>query len=325
MTPEPMIVTRGLAKSFRGTRVLDSLDIEVARGEIFALLGPNGAGKTTTVNILTTLLKPDAGTASIDGIDVVLDPAGARATLSLTGQFAAVDPFQTGAENLAMMARLAHLGRRTARSRVEQLLTQFDLEDAASRRAATYSGGMRRRLDLAISLIAGPPVVFLDEPTTGLDPRSRNQMWDVVRKLTAGGTTILLTTQYLEEADQLADRVAVLNHGHVVAAGSPAELKAGLRGDRVEVSFETAADYASAQRLDFGSDAIFDGEHASVSVPSAAPVHTTRELLALADRHELAVSNISILKPTLDDVFLQLTGGPASDTAGSSNAEEAAA
>ena len=324
VTTDPMIVTRGLAKSFRGTRVLDSLDIEVAAGEIFALLGPNGAGKTTTINIVTTLLKPDAGTASIAGIDVVRDPAGARAALSLTGQFAAVDPFQTGAENLAMMARLAHLGRRATRVRTAELLGQFDLEEAANRLASTYSGGMRRRLDLAISLLAAPPVVFLDEPTTGLDPRSRNQMWGVVRELTAGGTTILLTTQYLEEADQLADSVAVLNHGAVVATGSPAELKAGLNGDRVELVFETDAAYVAALRLDFGLDAVFDGERASVSVPSTAPVQTTRELLALADRHGIAVSNISLLKPTLDDVFLHLTGAT-THTASSNSAEEAAA
>jgi ABC-2 type transport system ATP-binding protein len=319
-----MIVTRGLRKSFRGTRVLDGIDIEVRRGEIFALLGPNGAGKTTTVNILTTLLKPDAGSASIAGIDVVRDPALARAALSLTGQFAAVDPFQSGAENLAMMARLAHLGRRAARRRTEDLLGQFDLDDAANRRAATYSGGMRRRLDLAISLIAAPPVVFLDEPTTGLDPRSRNQMWGVVRELTAGGTTILLTTQYLEEADQLADTVAVLNHGAIVATGTPTDLKAGLNGNRVELSFETDAAYAAALRLDFGIEAIFDGESATVSVPTADPVHTTRELLALADRHQLAVSNISLVKPTLDDVFLRLTGSPASRET-TNSAEEAAA
>jgi ABC-2 type transport system ATP-binding protein len=323
VTTERMIVTRGLRKSFRGTAVLTGLDLEVERGQIFALLGPNGAGKTTTVNILTTLLKPDAGTAFIAGVDVVRDPAGARAALSLTGQFAAVDPFQTGVENLAMMARLAHLGRRAARNRIASLLAQFDLEDAAGRLASTYSGGMRRRLDLAISLLAGPPVVFLDEPTTGLDPRSRNQMWDVVRELTAGGTTILLTTQYLEEADQLADAVAVLNHGTVVAQGSPADLKAGLNGDRVELVFETDAAYAAALRLDFGLDAVFDGERASISVPSTEPVRTTRELLALADRHDLGVSNISILKPTLDDVFLRLTGAPASPA--STNAEEAAA
>jgi ABC-2 type transport system ATP-binding protein len=319
-----MIVTRGLQKSFRGTRVLDGIDIEVKRGEIFALLGPNGAGKTTTVNILTTLIKPDAGSASIDGVDVVRDPAVARAALSLTGQFAAVDPFQSGAENLAMMARLAHLGRKAARRRTAELLEQFDLEDAANRRAATYSGGMRRRLDLAISLIAAPPVVFLDEPTTGLDPRSRNQMWGVVRELTAAGTTILLTTQYLEEADQLADTVAVLNHGTIVATGTPTDLKAGMGGNRVELSFETDAAYAAALRLDFGIDAVFDGERTSVSVPTADPVHTTRDLLALADRHDLAVSNISLLKPTLDDVFLHLTGSPAS-TAPTNTAEEAAA
>ena len=319
-----MIVTRGLRKSFRGTRVLDGIDIDVQQGEIFALLGPNGAGKTTTVSILTTLLRPDAGSASIAGIDVVRDPGMARAALSLTGQFAAVDPFQSGAENLAMMTRLAHLGRRAARRRTAELLEQFDLEDAANRRAGTYSGGMRRRLDLAISLIAAPPVVFLDEPTTGLDPRSRNQMWGVVRELTASGTTILLTTQYLEEADQLADTVAVLNHGTIVATGTPTDLKAGLNGNRVELSFETDAAYAAALRLDFGLDAVFDDERATVSVPTADPVHTTRELLALADRHELAVSNISLLKPTLDDVFLHLTGSPAS-TPSTNTAEEAAA
>jgi ABC-2 type transport system ATP-binding protein len=319
-----MIVTQGLRKSFRGTQVLDGIDIEVRRGEIFALLGPNGAGKTTTVNILTTLLKPDAGSASIAGIDVVRDPAMARAALSLTGQFAAVDPFQSGAENLAMMARLAHLGRRAARRRTVELLEQFDLADAAGRRASTYSGGMRRRLDLAISLIAAPPVVFLDEPTTGLDPRNRNQMWAVVRELTASGTTILLTTQYLEEADQLADTVAVLNQGSIVATGTPAELKAGLNGNRVELSFETDAAYAAARRLDFGLDAVFDGERWSVSVPATDPVRTTRELLALADRHELAVSNISLLKPTLDDVFLHLTG-TATTPLTNTGAEEAAA
>jgi ABC-2 type transport system ATP-binding protein len=309
-----MIETRGLRKAFRGTIVLDGLDLAVQRGQIFALLGPNGAGKTTAVNILTTLLKPDAGTALLDGIDVVRNPAAARATLSLTGQFAAVDPFQTGVENLAMMAHLAHLPRRTARARVSQLIEQFDLVDAAGKMASTYSGGMRRRLDLAISLISAPPIVVLDEPTTGLDPRSRNQMWDVVRQLTAAGTTILLTTQYLDEADQLADTVAVLNHGAVVASGTPAELKADLDGDRVELVFENDDVYAAAQRAGFGPDATFDPEHASVSVPSSEPVRTTRELLAIADRHSLAVSSIALTKPTLDDVFLHLTGSPVADS-----------
>jgi ABC-2 type transport system ATP-binding protein len=320
VTADQMIVTRGLRKSFRGTAVLAGLDLEVRRGEIFALLGPNGAGKTTTVNILTTLLRPDAGAATVAGIDVQADPAGVRAALSLTGQFAAVDPFQSGAENLAMMARLAHLGHRATRTRTAELLEQFDLGDAANRRAATYSGGMRRRLDLAISLIASPPIVFLDEPTTGLDPRSRNQMWQVVRELTAGGTTIMLTTQYLEEADQLADSVAVLNHGGIVATGTPAELKAGLNGDRVELTFDDEPSYLAAAALDFGPGAILDAERGSISVPSSEPVRTTRELLALADRHAIAVSTISLTKPTLDDVFLHLTGSAASD-----NAEEAAA
>jgi ABC-2 type transport system ATP-binding protein len=310
---QQMIQTRGLRKSFRGARVLDGIDLDVASGEIFALLGPNGAGKTTTVNILTTLLKPDAGTASIAGIDVVRDPARARATLSLTGQFAAVDPFQSGAENLTMMARLAHLERRAARVRVRELIELFDLQDAAGRRASTYSGGMRRRLDLAISLLAAPPVVFLDEPTTGLDPRSRNQMWRVVRELAAAGTTILLTTQYLEEADQLADRVAVLHTGTIVAIGTPAELKSGLHGDRVELTFEDEASYVAALRLDFGLEAVFDGERGSVAIPTSEPVRSTRDLLALADRHGLAVRTISLTKPTLDDVFLHLTGGAASD------------
>jgi ABC-2 type transport system ATP-binding protein len=319
-----MIATSGLRKSYRGAAVLDGVDLRVGRGEIFALLGPNGAGKTTTVNILTTLLKPDAGTAVINGIDVVRNPAGARASLSLTGQFAAVDPFQSGAENLAMMARLSHLGRVPARARVSELLERFDLTAAAGRPAATYSGGMRRRLDLAISLIASPPVVFLDEPTTGLDPRSRNQMWDVVRELTSAGTTILLTTQYLEEADQLADSIAVLDHGSIVASGTPAELKSGLRGDRVELSFATDAAYSDALTAGFGPGAVFDGERSSVSVPSAEPVTTTRELLALADHHGLAVSNIAILKPTLDDVFLHLTGSPTGTASTQAGQEKAA-
>ncbi len=329
MNNDSVVTTRQLSKSFRGNAVLDGVDIDVRRGEIFALLGPNGAGKTTTVNILTTLIRPDAGSAQVAGYDVVRRGAEVRAALSLTGQFAAVDPFQTGAENLAMMARLSHLRRREAGARVVSLLEQFDLVDAKDRRVATYSGGMRRRLDLAISLIATPPLVFLDEPTTGLDPRSRNQLWAVVRELASTGTTIVLTTQYLEEADQLADRVAVLNSGRVVATGTPDELKSGLTGDRVELTFETPADFAAAARLGFGGDAQFDEERFSVSVPAAQPVSATRELLWLADRNGLSVSNISILKPTLDDVFLHLTGAPASSSATTtttiSNSTEAAA
>jgi ABC-2 type transport system ATP-binding protein len=310
-TQEPVITARGLRKSYRATTVLDGVDLDVGRGEIFAMLGPNGAGKTTTVNILTTLIKADAGTASIAGFDVVRDAAHARGALSLTGQFAAVDPFQTGAENLAMMADLVHLGRREARRRVAELLERFDIGAAAGRRAGTYSGGMRRRLDLAISLLASPPVVFLDEPTTGLDPRSRSQMWSVVRDLAADGTTIFLTTQYLEEADQLADAIAVLTAGRIVAKGTAAQLKSGLKGDRVELSLDGPAAFRSALSVDFGLDAHFDDERWTVSVPAANPVSATRELLALADRNDIAVRAIDILKPTLDDVFLHLTGAGA--------------
>jgi ABC-2 type transport system ATP-binding protein len=308
MTNQAIIVTRGLRKSYRAHTVLDGVDLTVHRGEICALLGPNGAGKTTTVNILTTLVKPDSGTASIAGYDVVREPSRARAALSLTGQFAAVDPFQTGVENLAMMARLSHLGRRDASRRITVLLERFDLGEASARRVGTYSGGMRRRLDLAISMLAAPPVVFLDEPTTGLDPRSRAQMWDVVRELAAKGTTILLTTQYLEEADQLADTVSVIDGGRVVAAGTPEELKSGLDGSRVELTFDGHDAYVRASLVDFGAGVTFDAERASVSVPTADPVRATRELLALSDAEGLAVSGISVLKPTLDDVFLHLTG-----------------
>ena len=284
-----IIAVRGLGKRYGSTAVLDGVDITVDEGEIFALLGPNGAGKTTTINILTTLLAADSGSVSIAGNDLARHPGRVRAAIGLTGQYAAVDPFQSGHENLMMMCRLAHLGRRRSRIRTDELLRQFDLVDAAGRRAGQYSGGLRRRLDLAISLISRPSVVFLDEPTTGLDPRSRAQMWDVVRELAANGTTILLTTQYLEEADQLADRVAVLDGGRIIAEGTPAELKAGLDGDHVEIVFA-------------------DGRTERVATTN--PVATIRELLADASD----VDSIAVVKPTLDDVFLALTGRPSSDT-----------
>jgi ABC-2 type transport system ATP-binding protein len=305
---DDVIITRALRKSYGSNTVLDGIDLTVRRGEILALLGPNGAGKTTTVGILTTLIKPDGGHASVAGFDVVKEPARARSSLSLTGQFAAVDPFQTGAENLAMMARLSHLGRRKAALRTRELLAQFELEEASTRRVATYSGGMRRRLDLAISLLSAPPVVLLDEPTTGLDPRSRGQMWDVVRGLADDGTTILLTTQYLEEADQLADSICVLNGGRIVASGTASELKAGLDGDRVELTFDGDDAFVAASRIDFGPGARFDRERESVSVPAVDAVSTTRQMLATTDANGIPISTISITKPTLDDVFLHLTG-----------------
>jgi len=308
----PMIAASGLTKSYRANHVLRGLDLEVGRGEIFAMLGPNGAGKTTTVNILTTLITPDAGTASIAGIDVVRQPERVRGVISLTGQYASVDEFQTGEENLSMMARLAHLGGRAGRARIAELLERFDLEDAARRRVETYSGGMRRRLDLAISLIAKPPVVFLDEPTTGLDPRSRAQMWAVVQELANAGTTILLTTQYLEEADQLADTIAVIDGGSVIARGTAAELKRGVSGDHIELTFGDQRSFDAAMRL------IIDGSHSddetrSIRVPTSEPVTTIRELLAVTDRDGLDVANIAILRPTLDDVFLALTGHQATE------------
>jgi len=308
-----MIAVSGLTKSYRTHRVLDGIDLAVDRGQIFALLGPNGAGKTTTVNILTTLVKPDGGSASIAGIDVVRHPEHVRGVISLTGQNASVDEFQTGEENLMMMCRLAHLGGRSAKARAVELLEQFDLVEAASRRVDTYSGGMRRRLDLAISLIARPPVVFLDEPTTGLDPRSRAQMWTVVRELASAGTTILLTTQYLEEADQLADAIAVVEGGSVIARGTAGELKRAVGGEHIELTFEDQHSFDTARGLEIG-DIRTMGETMSIQVPTTRPVATIRELLAAADRHSLAVANIAIVKPTLDDVFLTLTGHGASTT-----------
>jgi ABC-2 type transport system ATP-binding protein len=234
------VTASGIVKSFGGTRrVLDGVDLAVEEGAILALLGPNGAGKTTLVRILATLLKPDAGAATIAGHDLRSDPAGVRRSISLTGQYAALDEMLTGRENLVMMARLLRLPAKAARQRAAGLLTAFDLEDAADNRVKTYSGGMRRRLDLAISVIARPPLIFLDEPTTGLDPRSRNQVWDTVRGLAADGATVLLTTQYLEEADRLADTVAVLHHGRIIAQGTPAQLKAGHGGASLDEVFLT--------------------------------------------------------------------------------------
>ncbi|WP_435736878.1 ATP-binding cassette domain-containing protein [Cellulosimicrobium sp. PMB13] len=307
---EPMIAVRGLEKSYGDHHVLRGVDLTVRRGEIFALLGPNGAGKTTTVNILTTLVRPDAGSATIAGADVLRDPGRVREVIALTGQYASVDEFQTGAENLVMMGNLAHLPPRSVRRRAAELLERFDLTDAADRRVGTYSGGMRRRLDLAISLVADPSVLVLDEPTTGLDPASRSQLWDVVRGLAADGTTVLLTTQYLEEADRLADSIAVLNDGRVAARGTATELKALVAGDHVRVAFEDHASLATAVGLaaQLGITTTgTDDKDLSLTAASDDPVRTIRDVLAAADTNGLAVSGVSVVKPTLDDVFLALT------------------
>jgi ABC-2 type transport system ATP-binding protein len=304
----PSVVATGLRKSFGQTVVLDGVDLAVAEGTIFALLGPNGAGKTTIVRILSTLVVPDAGAASVAGRDVVRDPAGVRASIGVTGQFSAVDELLTGAENLQLMADLNHLGRHAGRARVADLLGRFDLVEAAARPVSTYSGGMRRRLDLAMTLVGSPRVIFLDEPTTGLDPRSRREMWDGVRALAAGGVTIFLTTQYLDEADELADRVAVLDRGRIVAEGSPEELKRGLPGGHVRLRFADPSALRAAAALFEGASP--DEERLALRVAAGRDVASLRRLLERLDDAGIAVEELSIHAPDLDDVFFAVTGHP---------------
>ncbi|NNC13192.1 ATP-binding cassette domain-containing protein [Planctomonas sp. JC2975] len=328
---QPAIEVTGLRKTYGKHAVLDGVDFRVARGEIYALLGPNGAGKTTTVNILSTLVRPDAGTATIAGVDVLARPAEARRMFALTGQYASVDGFQTGAENLAMMAVLNHLPASERRLRVARLLEAFDLVDAADKKVSGYSGGMRRRLDLAISLVATPPVLFLDEPTTGLDPRSRAQLWSLVEELAAAGTTILLTTQYLDEAERLADRVGVIDEGVVVATGTPDELKAQVSGDHIVFSFGTREDVAEAGRLAAGGwDVEVDDDDLTVRMPTTDAVEDIRAYLARTAAAGIQVTDIGIAGPTLDDVFLRLTGratsaSRAADVTDNGNEKEKAA
>ncbi len=295
------IEAAGLRRSYRGHTVLTGLDLGIRRGEVFALLGPNGAGKTTTVRILATLLRPDGGTARVAGHDVVREPKRVRAAISLTGQYAAVDELLTGRENLVMMGRLRRLGRQT-RARADELLERFGLADAAGRRVATYSGGMRRRLDLAVSLVSRPEVLFLDEPTTGLDPRSCRDVWDAVADLARSGVTVLLTTQYLEEADRLADRIAVLHRGSVVAEGTPAELKSGV--ETVELFFPDPVALTDASNALAG---LPDQEKLSLRVPGDGSARHVREVLDLMERRGIPVDRLDLHRPTLDEVFLSLT------------------
>jgi ABC-2 type transport system ATP-binding protein len=285
-----MIAVRGVSKSFGKTEVLRDLDLTVERGSVLALLGPNGAGKTTLINILSTLVNPDSGTATVAGFDVVTQREQVKRSISVTGQSAAVDEVLTGEENLRMMGRLRGLSTSEAARRASELLERFELVDAARKRVKTYSGGMRRRLDLGISLLLTPPVVFLDEPTTGLDTRSRQDLWEVIRSLAAGGTTILLTTQYLEEADQLADRIAVLEHGQIVAQGTPAELKARVGGEVLALH-----------------DA--NGEIVSEVATDGTVAGLRRALASLDDD-----ASVSLRRPSLDDVFLAVTGSPRETT-----------
>jgi ABC-2 type transport system ATP-binding protein len=302
------IEAEGLVKRYGDHRVLDGVDLDVRRGGVLALLGPNGAGKTTTVRILATLLRPDAGRARVAGLDVAGEVAEVRRRIGLTGQYAAVDELQTGEENLRMMARLAGLRPRAARVRARELLARFGLAEAGGRRAGTYSGGMRRRLDLAASLVVTPEVLFLDEPTTGLDPRSRRALWDAIGELVAAGVTILLTTQYLEEADRLADRVAVLDRGRVVAQGTPEELKRRVAEQRLELVArdDRAFDLLTA-RLDGRAVAHERGER-RIGVASDGSAAHVRELLDAVDPDGAAVERFALRTATLDDVFLALTG-----------------
>ena len=303
-----VIEATGLTKAYGANQVLKGIDLKVERGTMLALLGPNGAGKTTTVRILSTLLGFDGGTATIEGHDVVKQAEKVRSVIGLTGQSAAVDELLTGRENLIMMGRLYRLTPASAKRRAEELLEEFDLVKAADRPAKTYSGGMRRRLDLAVSLIATPPVIFLDEPTTGLDPRSRLAMWDIIKRLMEQGTTILLTTQYLEEADQLADKIVVIDGGKVIANGTAAELKSKVGNDRLELTFKNGA--LLQQAHDALGKAVIDTNDKENTVTVLIKDTNTdvkRALEQLSDAH-IPVASMEIHKPTLDDVFLSLTG-----------------
>jgi ABC-2 type transport system ATP-binding protein len=301
----PAIVATGLRKSFGQTVVLDDIDLRVSEGTIFALLGPNGAGKTTIVRILSTLIRADGGTVSVVGHDVAGDPDGVRASIGVTGQFSAVDELLSGRENLRLMADLNHLGRVAGKVRVGELLERFDLVEAAGRPVSTYSGGMRRRLDLVMTLIGSPRVIFLDEPSTGLDPRARRMIWDDIRALAASGVTIFLTTQYLDEADELADRVAVLDRGRIVVEGTPDELKRRVPGGHVRLQLRAPEDLRAAAAL-FGR-ALPDDARLVLDVPNDGTVGSLRRLLEQLDDARIEVEQLSVLSPDLDDVFFSVT------------------
>ncbi|MFI9507601.1 ATP-binding cassette domain-containing protein [Nocardia sp. NPDC052566] len=310
------IVAEGLVKRYGRLIALDGLDLTVPEGTVTALLGPNGAGKTTTVRVLTTLLVPDAGRAVVAGIDVLRDPQTLRAHIGASGQYAAVDEYLTGFENLEMVGRLYHMGVQRSRQRARELLERFRLTDAADRPVKGYSGGMRRRLDLAGALVANPPVLFLDEPTTGLDPRARLDLWDVIEELVAGGTTLLLTTQYMDEADRLADSIAVIDHGKVIARGTADELKTLVGGDRIELTVESADKFSTALEALKG---LADGEiHLEpglrkITVPVADGAAALVTAVGRLGEHQVKIHDVGLRRPSLDDVFLTLTGHEAEE------------
>jgi ABC-2 type transport system ATP-binding protein len=300
------ISVSGLRKAYGDKVVLGGIDLDVGAGTVFSLLGPNGAGKTTTVNVLTTLLKADGGTARVAGHDVATEAKAVRALIGVTGQFAAVDELLTGQENLQLMADLKHMGAREGKRVITELLERFDLTEPAQKLVSTYSGGMRRKLDLAMTLVGDPRIIFLDEPTTGLDPRSRRTMWDIVRGLVADGVTIFLTTQYLDEADQLADRIAVLDQGRLVAEGTPGELKRQVPGSHVRLRFADPAALQAAARV--LASATADDAALTLRVPSDGGVKSVRGLLDRLDEYSIDAVEFSVHTPDLDDVFLALTG-----------------
>jgi ABC-2 type transport system ATP-binding protein len=312
------VITEGLGKRFGQKQALDGFDLAVPEGTVCGLLGPNGAGKTTAVRVLATLLRADAGRAEVAGYDVTREPAKVRRQIGLTGQQATVDDILTGRENLIMWGRLFHLSPRAAARRADELLDQFGLTDAAHRRAKLYSGGMRRRLDIASSLVLAPRVFFLDEPTTGLDPRNRGEVWNALRVLVAGGTTVLLTTQYLDEADQLADQIVVMDDGRTVAEGTPSQLKSQIGGDRIDVTLRGAADLPAAATLltrVTGAEPEIDAPLRRISAPVRDRVAALTDMVRALDAAGLAAEDIGVRRPTLDEVFLRLTGRPAEPAA----------